>query len=338
MSAVDFQGELAAKLAGYLSAEWGEPVTIDRLGIVSAGARRTNAIFTAHRGGQLQDLAATLIPTADNEINPISVEAAVRTLAEGRGVPVPTIRAVCTDRSVVGGPFFVSDFVAGETVPRRLLRLVDDNGIGDVVGAQLGEAFAALHSIPLHETPDGLMSNENPNPAEQALAEAQLAVDELLQPRPAIAYGMRWLEDHIPSPPRTRVILHTDVRTGNIIVGPTGLQAILDWEGSRSGGDPMQDLAWPSLRMWRFRNDDREIGGMCDRHVLAEAYEKAGGTFDEPRFEWWKVMGTLKWALGLAGQAAQHLDGRFVTVVMAASGRRVSELEWDLLMLTKPSM
>ena len=48
------------------------------------------------------------------------------------------------------------------------------------------------------------------------------------------------------------------------------------------------------------------------------------------------MLGTLRWGLGLAGQAAAHLDGRFSTVVMAASGRRVPELEWDLLMLLRP--
>jgi hypothetical protein len=40
--------------------------------------------------------------------------------------------------------------------------------------------------------------------------------------------------------------------------------------------------------------------------------------------------------VGLAGQTAQHLDGRFRSIVMAASGRRVPELEWDLLMLVRP--
>jgi aminoglycoside phosphotransferase (APT) family kinase protein len=335
MSDVD-RDQLPTKLAAYLSDEWGESVTIDRIEYVSAGARRINGLFTAKTPSRTYELAATVIPNAEIEINPISVEAAVRTLAEGAGVPVPTIRAVCSDKSVVGGPFFISDFVAGETVPRRLLRLVEEHKNGDTVGAQLGAAFAGLHSLPLSETPEGLPLIEFANPAEASLADAQLIVEELLQPRPAIAYGMRWLEDHLPKAPPKRVILHTDVRTGNIIVGPTGLMAILDWEGARSGGDPMQDLAWPALRMWRFRNDDLEIGGLCDRHVLAEAYEAGGGTFDEESFEWWKVMGTLKWALGLANQAHAHLDGRYVTVVMAASGRRVSELEWDLLMLTKP--
>ncbi len=131
--------------------------------------------------------------------------------------------------------------------------------------------------------------------------------------------------------------MHTDVRNGNIIVGPDGLRAVLDWEGARRSGDPMQDTAWPSLRMWRFREDEREISGFAGRAPFVLGYERAGGTFDHDRFRWWKVLGTLRWGLGLAGQSAAHLDGRFTSVIMAASGRRVPELEWDLLMLLRPS-
>jgi hypothetical protein len=43
----------------------------------------------------------------------------------------------------------------------------------------------------------------------------------------------------------------------------------------------------------------------------------------------------LRWAAGLASQAMAYLDGRVPSIVMAASGRRVSELEWDLLMLIR---
>jgi hypothetical protein len=88
--------------------------------------------------------------------------------------------------------------------------------------------------------------------------------------------------------------------------------------------------------MWRFRYDDQEIGGFAGRAPFVAAYQSSGGAFDEERFHWWKVLGTLRWALGLAGQTAAHLDGRFVSIVMAASGRRVPELEWDLLMLIRP--
>jgi len=45
------------------------------------------------------------------------------------------------------------------------------------------------------------------------------------------------------------------------------------------------------------------------------------------------VLGTLRWGLGLARQAIGHLDGSVPSIVMAASGRRVAELEFDLLAL-----
>ena len=175
-------------------------------------------------------------------------------------------------------------------------------------------------------------------PTAAALEAMTLAVDELPQRRPALELGLRWLERHLPPPPARRTIVHTDVRNGNLIVGEDGLRAVLDWEGALASGDPMQDLAWPALRMWRFRNDD---GGdrrvRRSRHRSSPATRRPAGTFDEDRFEWWKVEGTLRWAVGLAGQTMAFLDGRVPSIVMAASGRRVSELEWDLLMLIRPS-
>ena len=41
----------------------------------------------------------------------------------------------------------VSEFVDGETVPRRVLRLVAEHGIGELVARQLGETLARLHAI-----------------------------------------------------------------------------------------------------------------------------------------------------------------------------------------------
>jgi aminoglycoside phosphotransferase (APT) family kinase protein len=173
------------------------------------------------------------------------------------------------------------------------------------------------------------------HPAEAALLAATTVLEELPRPRPALRLGLRWLERHLPPPPPRRTIVHSDVRNGNLIVGEDGLRAVLDWEGTFASGDPMQDLAWPALRMWRFREDDREIGGFAGRAPFVAGYEAAGGTFDEQRFEWWKVQGTLHWALGLAAQTMAFLDGRVPNIVMAASGRRVPELEWDLLMLIR---
>ena len=293
-------------------------------------------LFDADGPGHSLRLVATILPTAAIELNPITAEAAIRNLAEEHGVPVPHIHAVCTDPSFVGGPFFVSDRVDGESVPRRVLRLVEAEAIGERVAGQLGEALARIHSIDPARAPENLMDDRSENPAETALVGADRMVADLPLPRPALAYGIRWLERHLPSAPSRRTIVHTDARNGNILVSARGLEAVLDWEGTVRHGDPMQDLAWPALRMWRFKEDAREIGGFAGREPFVAGYEAAGGSFDEERFTWWKVLGTLRWALGLASQSAAHLDGRFRSIVMAASGRRVPELEWDLLMLVRP--
>lgn len=90
---------------------------------------------------------ATVLPTADIAILSMADEAAVRTVARDHGVPVPEVVAVCVDESVLGGQFFVSEFHDGETIPRRLLRLVAEVGHGQHIVAQLGDAFGRLHAI-----------------------------------------------------------------------------------------------------------------------------------------------------------------------------------------------
>jgi aminoglycoside phosphotransferase (APT) family kinase protein len=161
-------------------------------------------------------------------------------------------------------------------------------------------------------------------------------MDQLLQPAPVFQLGVSWLRRNMPRIPERLSIVHGDVRNGNLIIDDQGLAAVLDWEVAKVG-DPMEDLAWPCLRCWRFGEDALEVGGFGDRATLAAAYADAGGDFDPAAFHWWKVLGTLRWGLGLAGQARAHLDGSFSNIVMAASGRRVGELEYDLLCLLGPA-
>jgi aminoglycoside phosphotransferase (APT) family kinase protein len=330
--------DLSPALATWLTERVGRSVEVRSLELASAGARRLNALFhtvTESPDGDAPDvahLALTMIPHAAIQILDVAGEAAVRNLAESAGVPVPHVHHVCLDESVLGGPFFISDAVAGETVPRRVLRLVHGADIGELVVQQLGTAMARLHSIPADHAPAALVRPTAP--VEAALVGVDELMGQLLDPSPTFAFGIRWLERHLPSEPSTLSIVHSDIRTGNIIVAEDGLRAILDWETARIG-DPMEDLAWPCQRMWRFREDRHTAAGMAGIPTLRDAYVAAGGAWDEDRFEWWRVLGTVRWGMGLAGQARQHLDGSFPSIVMAGSGRRVPELEYDTLLLLR---
>jgi aminoglycoside phosphotransferase (APT) family kinase protein len=319
-----------------LSEHFGVPVEVADTNVVTAGARRLNVVLDAAVDGMPSRFVLTVLPEGEELINPLTAEAATIRLAEAAGVRVAHVELASDDATTLGGPFMLSSFVAGETVPRRVLRLVESRGHGEVVVEQLGASLAALHAVPVERAPSGLRRVEDADPVEAAIVGIRTALDELPVRRPALELGLCWLERHRPAPPERTVIVHGDARTGNVVVGDLGLAAILDWEVATAGGDPMQDLAWTSVRMWRFRNDAHEIGGLADRAALVRGYESAGGTHDGARFEWWKVEETLRWAIGLAKQAEAFLDGRVQNIVMAASGRRVSELEWDLLMLIRP--
>jgi hypothetical protein len=134
---------------------------------------------------------------------------------------------------------------------------------------------------------------------------------------------------------RTDVIVHGDFRLGNLLVGPHGLAAALDWELVHLG-NPAEDLGWFCTKAWRF-GSALPAGGVGTREELLDAYRTAGGgdiSLDELR--WWEVLNTLRWGVMCVGQAAAHTSGMVRSVELAAIGRRVCEQEWDLLLLLAP--
>lgn len=325
--------QAAEGLARFLAKTWSAPVRVESLRVASAGARRRNLLFHALCGGERLPLCATVSPSDEMQHNSVDYEASVLRFAEAAGVPVPHVHAVCNDPSYVGGSFFVTTQIEGESIPRRVLRVVESTpGLGAKLARQCGAAMARLHSAPVEAAP-ALSGPEGEPPTSYSIKLTRLALADLLQPSPALRMALHWLERNEPSDSPESVV-HSDFRNGNIIVGSDGLRASLDWEVCRRG-DPMEDPAWMCVRMWRFRNDALEVGGFGRREDLRSGYQEAGGKWDEERFHWWKVLGTVSWGLGLAKQAREHLDGTLRSIVLAASGRRVAELEYDALMLLR---
>ena len=256
--------------------------------------------------------------------------------AREAGVPVPAVvvfggdvdddvRGNAVDARALGRSWMVVERIDGETIPRRILRDEEFASARPLLTAQCGRALAAVHTIDPEAVP-GL------DPTDQFQRFREL-LDAMSEPHPAFELGFRWLERNRP-PARADTVVHGDFRNGNLVVGPDGLRAVLDWELAHLG-DPLEDLGWLCVRAWRFGASPR-VGGFGDVDELVAAYESASGstgTVDRDALAWWEAMGTLKWGVMCMLQAATHLAGTVRSVELAAIGRRVCEVEHDLLLL-----
>jgi aminoglycoside phosphotransferase (APT) family kinase protein len=239
--------------------------------------------------------------------------------AAAAGVPVPELFDASDDPAVVGSAFLVMAHVDGETIPRKILRDDEFAPARPLLARQCGEVLARLHSIPLESVP-GLEDLDQ-------VAQYRAVLDGVGQPHPTFELAFRWLEANRP-PSARRAVVHGDFRNGNLIVGPEGVRAVLDWELAHAG-DPMEDLGWLCVKSWRF-GVDLPVGGFGTYDELIDGY---GGDVDRDALRWWEVLGNLKWGIMCIMQAITHTSGAVRSVELAAIGRRVCEVEWDLLEL-----
>lgn len=247
-------------------------------------------------------------------------EAAVVRAAHRAGAPVAEV--VASGRDAQGAGFIVAQYVEGETIARRILRDEQYGLAREQLAAQLGTALAKIHRIDIEELP----ALENYDP----LARYRAILDSFDEAHPSFELAFRWLDSNRPPPMPPRLV-HGDFRLGNVLCGPEGLRAILDWELAHLG-DPMEDLGWVCVRAWRFGGDE-PVAGIGTYEQLFAAYEAAGGGVVEPDVvRWWEVFGTMQWGIMCMLQASVHLSGQVRSHELAAIGRRVCENEYDLFL------
>ena len=120
--------------------------------------------------------------------------------------------------------------------------------------------------------------------------------------------ALRWLRERDPGPSKEVTLVHGDFRHGNLIIGPDGVRAVLDWELAHFG-DPMEDLGWICVNSWRFGEIDKPVGGFGTREDLFAGYEEAGRKVDPDRVMFWEVMGTLRWGIMCCGMMQRFRNG-----------------------------
>lgn len=307
----------------------GSSVSVETLTPLSGGAASMTYAVTATRNGLAWPMVLQCAAYEGATLSRATQAKLIR-LAAAYGIAVPTIVAVAEPGDGLGDALF-AEWIDGEALAPKWLRAPAYEAARAALTGDCAAALAKLHAIPLPEAADIALPEASP-------AEARTAMFGLYRSygvdSPVFDLAFAWLAERMPSAPPTHIV-HGDFRSGNLLVGASGLTAVLDWELAHLG-DRHEDLSWICVNAWRFGEWRKPIGGFGQRDAFYAAYEAAGGaTVDRELARTFELWGTLRWGVMCLQMADAHLSGAVPSVERAAIGRRVSETEADILHVLK---
>ena len=321
--------DLESKLVAVLARARPGTNGIRNLRRLSGGATQETWSFEAVRSDSVTPLILRRAPRAfqgeERQAIGLVAEALLIRLAHEAGVPVPKIEIVLQPSDDMGEGF-IAQFIDGETLGGKIARDPKFAEARKALAHACGETAARIHAIPTERL---TMLKRLP---------PRTRLDELFRrykidgtPRPVFSLAFAWLRERIPSEPERLQVVHGDFRNGNLIVGPEGLRAVLDWELAHLG-DPVEDLGWMCVGSWRFGEIAKPAGGFGTREELLAGYVAGGGTAPSPEhLTFWEVFGSLNWGIMCSAMAPVFTSGLDPSIERAMIARRVSETEIDLL-------
>jgi aminoglycoside phosphotransferase (APT) family kinase protein len=209
------------------------------------------------------------------------------------GVPVPTMRLLCEDSTIIGTQFYLMDYIDG--------RVLIDLKLPDLPPAErkatylaMADGLAAIHRVDWRAVgladfgkPENYVARQISRWTKQYLASSP-------EPNPDMEALLRWLPENVPAED-TPTIAHGDYRLGNLMFaqdGPT-LLAILDWELCTIG-QPLSDLAY-LCSFYHLPHDGDPFRGLngldlpamgipTEAELLARYCEQVGRAYPPPGF------------------------------------------------------
>lgn len=263
----------------------GEVVRFDR---TTAGrSRATWLVDVRLPDGSLRELVLRRDtgdgPLSGTELS-LERESAVYGALEASAVPIPKLYGVAPDHLALlveraDGTESLSAAGGAEAQAAVLDSFID--------------AVAALHAVDV-----GLIDlpgfDRPASPEDHALVDLRLwrgVFDaHVRRPAPIVRFAFRWLEENPPHAVERTVLCHGDLGPGNFLHAAGAVTALLDWEFAHIG-DPMDDLAWLSLRAWQVANLT-DLGPLLARYV-----DRTGLKVDPDRVRYYQVMVLVRMAV-----------------------------------------
>ncbi|MCB1684367.1 MAG: phosphotransferase family protein [Pseudomonadales bacterium] len=278
-----------------------------RLEIDCADGRRALALRRAPGGG--------FDESSEADRPGLAGEAQLMRSARAAGVPAPEVYYVLAEEDGLGAGF-IMEWIDGEALGARIVRGPEYAAIRPRLACEIGRILARIHSIDIPAS--GLENYLTRIPAGQFIRQTWNRYIALNTPQPMIDYTARWLSEHLVET-EDLVLVHNDFRTGNFMITPERVVAVLDWEGAHIG-DPLRDLGWICTNSWRY-GGELPVGGFGSYEDLLRGYEEVSGRkVDVEQVRFWQVFGSFWWAVTCLDMVALFRDGPDGSVERASIG------------------
>lgn len=253
-------GDLTNRLTGWLRTRVPGDVAIADLAKPSTGFSNETFLFTLRHGGAEERFVVRLEPAGFHVFPRYDLPAQARTMQclAVTDVPVPCVRWVEPDASVLGSPFYVMEAIGGE-VPSEVPPYHSAGFCFEATPARRAriwwngfETLARVHAVDWRAR--GLdflgVPGGGTDPLDRQLDywSAYLAWSEGPHPGAILAASLAWLRAHTYAPRRVG-LCWGDARLPNLMYKDDAVLAVLDWEMAFLG-DPEADVGWWLFMHW----------------------------------------------------------------------------------------
>ncbi len=291
----------------------------------------SNPTYYLHRGGWRAVLrkqpAGEVMPSA----HAIDREFRVLTALRSTNVPVPEPLHYCTQRDVLGTPFYLMEWLEGRIFLEYAVPGVTPTHRAALFDA-MASTMAAIHRLDSHALgladygrPGNYFARQLKRWSEQWALWRRGDADN-----PALDQLVSWLKERAPTS-ELITLCHGDLRIGNLMFHASEPRVIgvLDWELSTLG-HPLVDVAF-SAQAWRMAQDENggllgaplaELGIPSEEQFLESYYRRAQSTERMTTFH--KAFAMFRASVGAASVASRGEAGNAFLPDAARIGRKLS--------------
>ena len=280
------------------------------------GEGHSNVTYLIRRGAHAWVLRRPPRPPLPPSAHDVLREARLLSAVQEADVRTPRVLAACADEDVIGAPFYVMEYLAGDVLTTEIPPALDDEASHQRIGEELVDALVELHAVDWQAC--GLEGYGKPTGylERQLRRFGGLWEHNRTRAVPLMDRVTAWLAEHRPESPEATIV-HGDYRLGNTMFAPgPRLVAIFDWELATIG-DPLADVGY-LVATWAQPGDGEStlfsLGavtrrpGFPTREGLIERYEaRSGRSMSDVR--WYTTLALWKSAVFLEGSYRRRLAG-----------------------------